>query len=411
MGIALNQMGKNVVASEQLKLDREKFTEQKRANQITAKLNQTIADAQLQQLKINQGIFVTENIEGVLQDRKDLTPAEKNSWAKIISNVTGYSPEVVDGLFTPADMKGGETSLFSFKSGGGLSRDLKNKEQENINRIKTAEAVKQEIENKVGGPNLMMAGANKLVESPQYKAATPYEQAVMMADYHNKFATQSTIIPLEKGTRKDIEEMMYSMAKQSASLHTIADNYADAFLTYFGKAKGWSLDKIIKGGFEISDKNKAFVGGGTLFYQAVNRMHQQYVHDMSGAQFSIKEMDRYKQAMFNKDLNSVAFKASFKQYISDVQKSYRMHKMYLQGGFPNVLSLPEFDKYLEGMLISKGDPTLTETNISKRGEEIHAVLDEMNPEASAEAIEIGVDAQLIKEGYMEGNLVPSRGGQ
>lgn len=263
---------------------------------------------------------------------------------------------------------------------------------------------------------LTIAGAlvKSFNEDAEFKKLSPEQQRAKLVEAQNSIASGTESIEIdpstgritikkgqqakaiEPGTKKEVEMGMYNMSQNLSDVQNIKETYSKEFLTYGGKFKNWTLDKLIKlDTAKLTPEEKTFVASAARFESTVNRMFNRYVHDMSGAAFSIKEMDRYKKSFFNVEQNSVAFEAVYNDFLRDYKKSYRLKEMYLREG----ADPQEIGKKIDDTLFLSSDPTLSKENINARGNALKELFMK-SKKGTQEEMEMFVTGQLKKEGYL-----------
>ena len=143
------------------------------------------------------------------------------------------------------------------------------------------------------------------------------------------------------------------------------------------KFKNWVLDKILKAGqtaeniYGLCEEDREFVRGFARFHAAVNRIFVKFVHDMSGAQYSVKEMETHKKSLFNADQNYEAFQAVYNTFVDDMKKGYRLRKKILREGFMG--SKDALGKEINRLFHLPVDPTQTTGAMVDRMEQLKAI--------------------------------------
>ncbi|MDX1372975.1 MAG: hypothetical protein R3321_10920, partial [Nitrososphaeraceae archaeon] len=214
-------------------------------------------------------------------------------------------------------------------------------------------------------------------------------------------AATKTSPPSQKGTMKDIESDIRGMVNQITDLSIIGDTYKRDYLTWAGKLKSWTIDKVLKAGttaeniYNLSPEERSFARGFTRFHNAVYRIHNKYVHDVSGAQFSVKEMERYEKSLFNMKQNYEAFEAAYNDYINFVKKGYRLKRIALRKGIDS----EEVEKEFKRLSLLSVDPSISDENTRSRGLELEEEFDKRFPGKTARQKLNWVTIQLHNEGY------------
>jgi hypothetical protein len=215
-----------------------------------------------------------------------------------------------------------------------------------------------------------------LIESSEYrkadKAGDWVKTSNMAAEVSMKFDAPMSAreANLQKKTIGDIEGSMVGMINQTAELKIISDTFLKEFLTLPGKLKFKAFDWTLKGGewaeelVGLSPKDRTYVIQFGQFVGANMRLINKYINEISGAQFSVKEMERYEKSLMNITQNYEVYIAEYNNFVNFVKRGYRIRSLVLQQGLTGKAMQDEIDR-----LVKLGyDPTLDPDNIKKRGD-------------------------------------------
>jgi len=377
-----------------------------RANLLQALRDRTEArktENESMTIKLNQGKDFIDSFSKLYAGRKDITPNEMNAGVKLFQEKFGID---ATSMFQPnTDEKTGVTKSFNFTNADSMNKeidnrlkeaDIKNKQADTA--IKIIDEKQKQLEFSGGKPEKTWEGEllRLLNNDPKFKTLSPEEKRQKVVETAWSLPTSSTQV-MPQGTKKELQDSMIGTIRQSHDLALIEKIFDEDMLTYQGKLWNYKTriglkSKLIK---NLSPEDEKFHTNLRLFEEASSRTVNQYTHDMSGAQFSIKEMERYRNSLFNTDLDKVEFKASFNDYVSFVKKSYRIKDMLVRKGFTG----EALGKNIDQLNMIGGDPTLSTDAIKERGDELKEFFKSQG--IAEDKLMEKINSELIREGYFQ----------
>jgi len=345
------------------------------------------------------GLTVLESMMG----EEGITPIQKDKMVKSFQD--NYQMDITPYFKENKNEKTGVVNTYNLENTKSIKDKLDQQNKEYDLKLKKAQIGNETLQNQINLKKLQQGDIPKtaveavveaVYKEPGFDKLSADQKIQKISDGMWKLPTSATVTksPLEPGATKNIQMELAGMAESIGLMQDIKKNFNKEFFEYTGKGKKFVLDKVIKGGGEISPENRKFIEQGRSLVNAANRMFNKYVTDISGAQFSIKEMERYKDSFMNMDMNSIEFEQTYNDFVKYMQKSYRLKSMLLKQG---VTDDKEIGKQIDNLLFSKDDPTLSPEARTARGSELKQI-GAGKFKTQKELMDF-VDDQLIKEGY------------
>ena len=409
-GLEIGEMQKRTkVAEGNLALDREKFEDTKLQEALLLNVREKEQSLKEQQLKFDKKKMVIDILPSLMGE-KGITPNRKDAVVKSILDQTGFD---ISEFFRPQkDPKTGVVNSFMLHDKDSINNKLDNEANMITALAAKSNAAANMLEANIKKTKLDSGIYQEPIEYVQdlfkdddvYKASSPMEKAKMVAEATLMFDAKMSErqANLEPGTIKQIELDMYSTIKKVNDTKRVADTYSKEFLTWPGKIRNWSIDKILKAGstaentFNLSEEDRKYARDYSRFHASINRIFVSYVHDMSGAQYSVKEMETHKQSLFNPSMNYEAFKGVYNDFVDDMKKGYRIRKQLLEEGFTG-------DGKALGTEINRlynlpNDPTQSEESLDNRMRKLQAIIGKDKNLSNEEKEALIIDT-MRSEGY------------
>jgi hypothetical protein len=240
----------------------------------------------------------------------------------------------------------------------------------------------------------------------EFKKLSPQQKLDKLSDESQKMKHTTIEKPYEMttGARTEIQKELMSGVKTIMTLGKISENHSKEFLTIPGKIKRKLLSFTAKGGewveknlYKLDPKERRYLEEFQVWSNNLNRAVMQHVHDMSGAQYSIKELAVHKESLMNPDQDPYSFQAAYDSFKDDYLKGYRLKKYALENN--KGLHGDELGKEIDKLYYSTIDPTLDPDYIDKIGEQYTEEIMASNPKMSRTDAEKRAAAKLYSEGY------------
>ncbi len=397
-GIGIGQLFQT---RERTELMKQQHEENQALDKVRIQVQQRANELEATRQSIERGKMGIELMSGFVAGQEDITPNQMDNIIKTLKDQTGFDSSA---FFTPNKDPNGVIKSYSMESVDSMKNKIDKLEVENNKKIKMAELAIRKIEATedplIYAQSILEKNTDyqKALETGDYEKASDMAQKVVL-----KFpGPMSAREPVSKRTSGAIEEDILSIGKKIRSMSTIAQNYSDSFLEYEGKIRGKLLQikdssKIIKKLSPLTEDEKRFLNQQTKFETNTRKLHSQYVHDMSGAQVSVKEMDRRLKEMFNVKMSPEQFKSAYNDYISEIKKNYRLLKIAKEQGLTGQSIGQKIDE-LHGL---SEDPSLNDNNIIKVGEEFQAEYRKLHPEWTDQQVLDAATIRLMEMGYIK----------
>ena len=410
---------------EELELLRKQVEQQGRQLEANIERQKTLDQMQLIQQQIAEKQAETQNIiqnnarmEGAVQvfgtlygGKETITPKEVDAARKLFKE--NYNLDISSWFQANTDKETGVVKDFRADTGESLFKQAQQKiESDNAmaNKLNAAaNGVRSEVDKlklQLGEqPNdIEEAVAMLTYNDPGFRKKPLNEQVNELQDIAWGLPTTSTITSqIEKGTKKGFEDNMKGVLNQIDDLKLAQETYMKDFLTWPGKIKNFAIDVVLKAGTTteqitgITEENREYARQFARFQGAVMRTHNRYVHDISGAQFSIKEIERYEKSLMNMKQNYEAFSAVFNDYTNFIKKSYRFAKIAIDKGLTGDAIGQEVDRLMQ----IGSDPTLTEEYRLQVGNELIKQYKSENKNATDQEALDYATMELLNRGYIQ----------
>jgi hypothetical protein len=365
------------------------------------KIDAKKTEKELGVLQLDRAKFMHSYMQEKYGGRNDITQHEMDADVNFFTK--NLNMDISSQFIPNKNEQTGFTESYSFDTSKSRQDEFDNQIKKEETDIKKLEAVTERL--KLSADDEVKTWPHKAIKilesDPKFKNASPEDQMKMLLEIPWKMPTASTITELESGTKRDIEADIYSSFKQIETLNQVGENYADTYLTWEGKWKAWGLDKLDKSVTlqkffgKPTPEQKEFMEKYSVFKNAIGRMVFSVVHDISGAQYSVKELEKMMETMFNFQQGPTMFKASYNAFIDFLKKTNRMKNIALRSKLKGKALEAEVDRLMK----LPADSSLTPMNINMRGAEIANRLRRDNPDLPMDQIVTMVDNQLKAEGY------------
>ncbi len=197
---------------------------------------------------------------------------------------------------------------------------------------------------------------------------------------------------LTQGTKTTMQKDVAFLADQLGQVEQLGESFKRDYLTYQGKVKGFTLNKMSRADLDIGDEGREFVAGARVFKERIEGVFNRYRKEITGAQAAIKEIKMLRDSILNKDLSPDEFQASLGRYTGEIKRSMRLKRQLLRDGIKG----NNLAKTLDTKFTAKEDVPSSE--IDFRGDEIEKTL--MKKGLTGTELENGVVNVLKTEGYL-----------
>jgi hypothetical protein len=172
--------------------------------------------------------------------------------------------------------------------------------------------------------------------------------------------------PVEKTTKKKLEENIISSAESLSRLDDIERDFDEGFLTYGGQFSQWAGAKAEKLGVDLGDEGAAKLQQYRRWSQGVEREFNSYRKLITGAAAAVSELKDLQKAIINTKLSPSEWKGAMESYKGELKRAIRLRNKYLREG----LSLN--DKAKIETTFSSAFSAGGDDDVMIRGEELEA---------------------------------------
>lgn len=203
---------------------------------------------------------------------------------------------------------------------------------------------------------------------------------------------------MQKPTTAAVEKSLVNYIDQMATVRKIKDAAFPETLTWPGQIKTVTLRTLDKLSTEdLNPQQKEWLGKAYVFKAELGKFFDQYRVAVTGAQAGMQELKYLESRILNTHMSKAEFEYVINDTIATLNKNIRIKRQLMSSG----LSGDDLMNALNDIIISGTDPTLTNINITNRGEELEKLFRKSNPSATEDEVMTFVTDELQMEGYVE----------
>lgn len=161
--------------------------------------------------------------------------------------------------------------------------------------------------------------------------------------------------PLSAATKTQTQKKAIYLKDSLGKLRDLGNTYAEEYLTTMGKVKGFAGKWSSKLGLGQEELEK-FTENRTKFLAKTSGFFSQYLKEMTGVQFGMKEFETRKKEMINAEDSPAEFKGKFNMLVDYMQRSLKTKNELLSKGLE--VGTPEFE---ESFSVQMGEHTRPNT--------------------------------------------------